>query len=242
VTEPYGEDLAYIHDAGFGDVAAAAAEWLVGELRRIGFASGTVTDLGCGSGILAARLAQAGYSVLGVDVSPAFVEMARRRVPSARFVVDSFVSAELPRSVAIVAVGEVLNYGFDEANGRDAWRALFGRCSAALAPGGIVVCDMAGPSRASAASGAARTVAGPGWSVSASSTVDRSGRVLTRRITTDRVVAGKRRRKHETHRLLLAEAAEVLGALRSAGLQAQTLSSYGGHGLPEGVSVFIGRK
>ena len=113
MTEAYREDLAYIHDAGFGDVAAAASEWLIQELRRKEIARGTVTDLGCGSGVLAANLVQAGYSVLGVDISPAFVAMARRRVPSAEFVVESFLSVDIPTSVAVVAAGEVLNYEFD---------------------------------------------------------------------------------------------------------------------------------
>jgi 2-polyprenyl-3-methyl-5-hydroxy-6-metoxy-1,4-benzoquinol methylase len=94
VVEGYGEDLAHIHDAGFGDVAAAASEWLIGRLRSLGIASGTVADLGCGSGQVAARLVQAGYSVLGVDISSAFIETARRRVPSATFVVESFQSVE----------------------------------------------------------------------------------------------------------------------------------------------------
>ena len=242
MTEAYGEDLAYIHDAGFGDVAAAASEWLIQELRCLEITSGTVTDLGCGSGLLAANLVQAGYSVLGVDISPAFIEMARRRVPGVEFVVESFLSVELPTSVAIAAVGEVLNYGFDKTNGPKARRALFNRAFDALVPNGLVVFDMAGPSRASEGDRGSSSSKGPDWSVSASWEVDQSRRVLTRHITSCRHVGATERRDRETHRLLLAEPVEVLEALRSAGFEARVLSSYGTHALPQGVSVFFGQK
>ena len=242
MTEAYREDLAYIHDAGFGDVAAAASEWLIQELRRKEIARGTVTDLGCGSGVLAANLVQAGYSVLGVDISPAFVAMARRRVPSAEFVVESFLSVDIPTSVAVVAAGEVLNYEFDETNGPEARRALFSRAFDALVPNGVVVFDMAGPSRASEGDRGSSSSKGPDWSVSASWEVDRSRRVLTRHITSCRQVGATERRDHETHRLLLAEPAEVLEALRSAGFEARVLSSYGSYALPLGVSVFFAQK
>ena len=242
LTEAYGEDLAYIHDAGFGDVAAAASEWLIQELRRLEITSGTVTDLGCGSGLLAAHLVQAGYSVLGVDISPAFIEMARRRVPGAEFVVESCLSVELPPSVAITAVGEVLNYTFDETNGPEARRALLNRAFDALVPNGLLVFDMAGPSRASKANRGSSSKDGSDWSVSATWEVDQSSQVLTRYITSCRQVGATERRNRETHRLLLAEPVEVLEALRAAGFKARVRSSYGSHALPQGVSVFLGQK
>jgi 2-polyprenyl-3-methyl-5-hydroxy-6-metoxy-1,4-benzoquinol methylase len=65
----YREDLAFIHDAGFGGVAAAAADRLLTELKRVGLDAGLIVDLGCGSGILAERLSSAGYQVFGIDLS-----------------------------------------------------------------------------------------------------------------------------------------------------------------------------
>jgi SAM-dependent methyltransferase len=238
----YGEDLAYIHDAGFGEVAAAASAFVIEHLRSSGSTNGTVTDLGCGSGLMAAQLVQAGYSVFGVDISPSFVELARRRVPRGDFVVGSFIGVQIPASVAIAAVGEVLNYCFDEANGPEAWRVLFERCHAALAPRGFLVFDMAGPSRALSATRSGRTLTGSDWSVSTTTTVDASRRMLTRRITSHRAVAGATRSTHETHRLLLAEPTGVLEALRSTGFEAEALPSYGEAALPEGVAVFLARK
>jgi cyclopropane fatty-acyl-phospholipid synthase-like methyltransferase len=45
-----------------------------------------VLDLGCGGGIPAARfLVDRGFDVIGLDISPAQIELARRNVPQARF-------------------------------------------------------------------------------------------------------------------------------------------------------------
>ena len=77
MTETYRDDLAYIHDAGFGNFARAAAAVLVEMLHRSAISDGLVIDLGCGSGILSEAVSQAGYDVLGIDISPAMVAMAR---------------------------------------------------------------------------------------------------------------------------------------------------------------------
>ena len=85
MTDAYRDDLAYIHDAGFGGFAQAAAPVLVETLRRNGIMYGLVIDLGCGSGILSHAISEAGYDVLGIDISDAMVAMARRRVPRGQF-------------------------------------------------------------------------------------------------------------------------------------------------------------
>jgi 2-polyprenyl-3-methyl-5-hydroxy-6-metoxy-1,4-benzoquinol methylase len=81
MSHAYREDLSWIHDLGFGDLARHAAELLLQTLAAEGFREGLVVDLGCGTGILAEAVSNAGYDVLGVDLSPAMIEMARRRVP-----------------------------------------------------------------------------------------------------------------------------------------------------------------
>src|SRR5262245_9847041 len=109
----YRDDLAYIHDAGFGSVARAAAEVLCEALKRQLAIRGTVVDLGCGSGILAEAVADAGYDILGVDLSESMVALARQRVPRGRFRVESLLNADFPRCVAVASVGECFNYLFD---------------------------------------------------------------------------------------------------------------------------------
>src|SRR5437660_12344075 len=104
--DAYHDDLAYVHDAGYGRFARAAAPVLLGELRRHGVTGGRVIDLGCGSGILAAEVAAAGYDVLGFDISRAMIALARKRAPKARFREQSLWTANLPACVAVTAVGE----------------------------------------------------------------------------------------------------------------------------------------
>ncbi|MGW8552812.1 class I SAM-dependent DNA methyltransferase [Streptomyces tubercidicus] len=60
----------------------AAAEWLIGALPG----GGRVLDLGCGTGLPTARqLVEAGFEVVGVDLSRGMVELAREYVPGATF-------------------------------------------------------------------------------------------------------------------------------------------------------------
>ena len=47
MTDAYREDLAYIHDVGFGHLAKNAAQVLLDALRQSAIDRGTVIDLGC---------------------------------------------------------------------------------------------------------------------------------------------------------------------------------------------------
>ena len=118
MTEWYGEDLAYIHDVGHADFALRTAPGILEILHQSGVLEGLVVDLGCGSGLLARELVDAGYRVLGIDISEAMVEISRNRVPEAEFRVGSLFEADIPPCVAVTAVSEVLNYLFDPENER----------------------------------------------------------------------------------------------------------------------------
>jgi len=139
VDDWYGEDLAYIHDAGHADFALGAAPGILELLEEHGVREGLVVDLGCGSGLLARELLDAGYRVLGIDVSEAMIGIARRRAPEAEFRVASLFEADVPSCAAATAVGEVLNYLFDPENERRGLGRLFGRVYGALEPGGVFV-------------------------------------------------------------------------------------------------------
>jgi SAM-dependent methyltransferase len=106
-----------------------------------------VVELGCGSGITARRLTDAGHDVLGIDQSAPLIALARERAPGARFTVGSFVTEPLPECDAVLAIGEVLNYLFDEGN----TRAALPRCSRASTPrcGRAVCSSSTSPDRAS---------------------------------------------------------------------------------------------
>lgn len=108
-----GPDQAIIHHREFGGLADAAASHLLGLLAARGL-NGRVIDLGCGSGLLARRLVDAGYDVTGFDLSESMVTLAREHAPRATFTAVALLDAELPTGcVAVAATGEVLNYGTD---------------------------------------------------------------------------------------------------------------------------------
>lgn len=236
----YSEDLAYIHDAGFGGFAAQAAPALAEILRRSGITHGLVVDLGCGSGILARELTRAGYEVLGIDQSASMIELARDKAPTARFQLASLLRAKLPPCDAVTSIGECLNYTFDPRNSKRELARLFRRVYDALRPGGLFIFDVAGPGRAPAPRKDCR--AGPDWAILSQSEEDRRHAVLTRRITTFRKVGNSYRRGQETHRLRLYKSSEVARELRRVGFTVRILRGYGQLRFPGGLAGFVARK
>ena len=140
----YNQDLAYIHDQGFTDLARNAARTVLELLKAEKIRNGLVIDLGCGSGVFAEKLTHAGYDVLGIDISEAMLKMARKRAPLGRFERGSLFRAKLPDCVAVCAIGEGVNYLLD-GEGATKLRALFSRVHRALQPGGLFGFDIAGP-------------------------------------------------------------------------------------------------
>ncbi|MFJ3921896.1 class I SAM-dependent methyltransferase [Streptomyces sp. NPDC090022] len=78
------DELGAGYEEAFADLPGqlAALDWLTARLP----AGARVLDIGSGTGRpVAARLVEAGCAVTGIDVSPTMVELARERVPGARF-------------------------------------------------------------------------------------------------------------------------------------------------------------
>jgi trans-aconitate methyltransferase len=110
MTAWYNEDLAYIHDAGFRDYALKSAPGILELLKQRQIRTGLIVDLGCGSGLSAEVLHQAGYQLLGIDISEAMIAIAKTRVPTAEFCLESLFTAEIPACAAVISIGECLNY------------------------------------------------------------------------------------------------------------------------------------
>ena len=242
MSHAYREDLSWIHDLGFGDLARNAAELLLREFAGAGIDSGRVVDLGCGSGIFAEALSNAGFDVLGIDLSPAMIELARQRVPDAEFRCEPLLAAELPPSVAVAAIGEVFNYRFDESSSRPARQGLYGRIHGALQPGGIFLFDVAGPGRVPGDGHLHTCVDGGAWALLMRAEEDRTARRLTRCITSFRQAGELYRRDDECHELDLLPPDEVLDDLIGAGFATERLSAYYGDDLPAGLHGFLARR
>jgi ubiquinone/menaquinone biosynthesis C-methylase UbiE len=68
---------------------------------------GTVADVGCGPGRITAHLRQLGVDALGIDLSPAMIEVARRDHPGLRFEVGSMTDLALA-DASLAGLGRVL--------------------------------------------------------------------------------------------------------------------------------------
>jgi SAM-dependent methyltransferase len=255
----YEADLAHIHHEGFSEFAEAASAWIVSILPP----RGLVVDIGCGSGVLARALTDAGFEVLGFDVSRAMIALARKTAPRADFKVARFAevcgagappaSRGAPRAAvrapgkvpgagragrplhhvdAIVAIGEVLNYGtFDEV------RAFIANAAQTLRTGGVLLFDIA--ERGSYPPHDEVRTGGEDWSVIAIK--DSDGARLTRRVLTFREIGEDVRRTEEVHELELYERAAMLSLLQPH-FNVRVRRSYGTRRLPKGHAVYHATK
>ena len=239
----YRQDLAYINDAGFSDFATGATPGVLAILRREGVRTGLVVDLGCGGGHWAGALGQEGYDVLGVDLSPAQINLARARAPRARFATGSLLSAKIPACDAVTAIGEIVNYQFDPAHSRASLSRLFRRVHAALRPGGLFVFDVAGPDRVPGTLPASFWKEGADWSIHVEVDGNSHSRWMTRKIVCFRKnAAGRYRRTEELHRLRLFHPAEVAAELDTIGFRATVKPGYGRFRLYPGMHAIVARK
>jgi SAM-dependent methyltransferase len=221
----YSPDLAHIHDTGFSGFARRAAPELVAILRRHGIRRGLVVDAGCGSGVLAAHLVDAGYRVLGIDASAAMIELARARAPRAKFRVASIPSVRFPRCSAIVAINEVVNYVATRGHAAHALGRFIARAHQALLPGGLLIFDFLASAERRTYAGKSRS--GADWAIVVRAETNRSGRVLTRHLTMFRKTGGEYRKSFETHRLRIYDREAVRQKLTRAGFAVTMRRSYG---------------
>ncbi len=223
----YGAELAGIHHSDFGALAEAAARRLLALLTASGLDSGTVVDLACGSGILARVLTDAGYDVVGVDISPDMVALASGNAPAGSFRCASLLDAELPAAVAVTATGDALNYAADPRTGMEQLGELARRVHDALHPEGVFLFDIATPGRAGPDGVREVFHDRETWTmhVRAEESVDRT--TFHRYISLfSRTGPDTYRRRDEHHVLRLYEPADVLGTLGAGGFTARTLEAY----------------
>lgn len=243
----YDTDLAHIHDTGF----SASADQFAAALRQIlseaGIARGLVVELGCGSGVTARRLMEYGYDLVGMDISPAMIELARQRIPEAQFQVGSLWDFPIPTCRCVVALNEVLCYRADE-DDAPPLSPLFEKIFAALEPGGLFLFDVAevGLGRDEGT----KFHETPDWCCGVRFEYDTRRDRLTRHITTFRRFDDSSddspnelyRRSHERHVVQLFHEQEIQATLQKAGFDARSVRHFGQSPiLPQRVG-FIARK
>ncbi|UUO07723.1 class I SAM-dependent methyltransferase [Blastopirellula sp. J2-11] len=224
-TTPYQRDLAYVHSAGYSRIMLPVAHEMAWRLRDRQLSSGTIVDLGCGAGQAAGEYTAAGYDAIGVDLSPAMIELAQNIVSNARFEVGSWTSWPLPPCVAISALGEVICYLSSGVDPVAALQDFFAKAFTALAAGGLLVFDVVeiGWGRELAPT----WTAGEDWHCLVKYQYEETKHQLTRRITTFRAAGELYRRQDEVHRQQLFGRDEVAQMLEQAGFQVEVAERFG---------------
>jgi cyclopropane fatty-acyl-phospholipid synthase-like methyltransferase len=138
------EDPADVVRRGYDRIAERYREWSRGGEVRQRFlrealgrlsAGSRVLDLGCGGGVPVAEALARDHDVLGIDISPRQVELAREAVPAARFQVADLTTfsperADFDAVVSFYALGHIPGALHGQ---------VFTRVAGWLAPGGFLL-------------------------------------------------------------------------------------------------------
>lgn len=235
----YGADLAWVHHTGYSQHVENTAQGILRLLREGGLSKGAhVLDIGCGSGLLARRLLDAGFFVTGIDASPAMVDLARSYAPGADFTVVRLPtnSSVLPQADAIVSTGHVLNY----LDARDDIARALSELARALRPGGVIAIDlMTEQYRQKRDAQAVHAKVTDDWAIVTRFSCPGPYR-FDRAITVFRRAGDHWRRSDEHHRNVTFDAEDALQILRDNGIDARHRTAFGEETLPEGLVVLTG--
>lgn len=240
--EWYREDLAFIHDVGFGEFALKSASGILEILKQNNIQKGLIVELGCGSGLLTKELVKAHYNVLGIDLCEGMIAIARQRLPNVEFRIESLFKADIPPCNAVISIGECINYLFDTDNDTQTLVNLFRRIYNALTPGGVFIFDIVEPEQILSETTIQKFVEGKDWVVLVEKQEDKEQNILNRRIISFRKIGEHYRRDEEIHRQQLYQSEDIAAKLRQEGFQVQIIASYGQYSLPTSSSAFIARK
>jgi SAM-dependent methyltransferase len=226
----YQEDLAYVHHVGFTEFAAQAGNEILKIYSGTGLTSGTVADLGCGSGIWAKQLLEAGFEVIGADISLEMLKIARQTAVQANFENTSAFDIELPPCVSVTALGEVLGYGSPGLPEMPKLKQLFHNVAKSLPAGGQFLFDVIVKSSGEPMNYQSWKK-GKDWAVLTATEEQHDGDSLIREITVFRHVEGSYRRSEESHLVKIYETEELRELLSEAGFDVTVSSQYGNYQL-----------
>lgn len=137
-------------DVDYDQILAYAQELLA----QSGLHPHSVLDLACGTGSMSLRLAQAGYQVIGADLSEEMLTMAFDKAVELDsrpiFICQSMERLHLPAPVDWIFCGlDSINYLVNPADCRETFRRVF----QSLKPGGVFLFDVNTPEKLKAMDG-----------------------------------------------------------------------------------------
>jgi SAM-dependent methyltransferase len=230
-------ETAELYDAIYGAFKdyATEAERVASLVRGLLPDALTILDVGCGTGEHARHLTQShGFEVDGLDVDPAMVAVARRKLPDARFFQADMADFDLGRRYDVVMC-LFSSIGYLE---------TLGRVTAALRcfrehmrkDGAVIVEPWLTPEVFRPSAGDTRRGEANGVRVERASETFVEGRISTLVFSYRIEDASGERLVREVHRLGLFTEAEMLGAFESAGL----VPSHDAYGLT-GRGIYVAR-
>jgi SAM-dependent methyltransferase len=243
--EPYYRtDLAWVHHVGYAHYVEHTCTGILKLLHDAAVPQGAcVLDVGCGSGLLARKLLDAGLAVQGVDASPAMIELARNHAAGARFDVvrlptgrPAGADGALREANAVVSTGHVLNY----LDSRTDIAQALGELARAVRPGGLLAIDLMTERFAQARDiSAVHAKVERDWAIMTRFSRPEPCR-FDRMITVFRLDGDHWCRSDEHHRNVTFEVDEALRVLRDSGIDAHPRAAFGVETLPEGLVVLAG--
>lgn len=187
-------------------------------------------------------MVDAGYDVLGVELSADMISLARAKVPEATFVQGSLFDADLPPCVAVTATGECVAYTFDDRAGADRFEQLARRIHASLVTGGVFVFDVPTPGRNLGLPVRYIVNDGPDWTITVRAVEDAEAGLLDRAITVFRRDGDVYRRSDERHVQRLYRPGDVAAMLERCGFSVRRLRGYDGVRFQKGWAGFVATK
>jgi len=143
VTENFDAYAAYYDIFNSEKDYAQETKVVMDYLQRRGMTSGSIFELGCGSGGHAFELVSKGFDVTGVDLSDHMLDIARKRASSISGPVPSFVSGDA-RSVRLGKTFDILLSLFHVASYQTSdedIQGFFDTAAKHLKPGGVLLFD-----------------------------------------------------------------------------------------------------
>lgn len=138
------ERYAEIYDrVGQSSFSQRMADFTLELMAQLELSQRHILDLACGTGEAALRFARAGHHVVGVDVSTAMLEQARKKASEAGLPI-TFLEQDV-RCFHIDGPMDVVTCFYDSLNyllHPEELQEVFVRVASVLAPGGLFVCDL----------------------------------------------------------------------------------------------------
>jgi ubiquinone/menaquinone biosynthesis C-methylase UbiE len=201
------------------------AAYLVTRLRAYRPELNRILDLACGTGNLTIPLAQAGYQVTGLDISPEMLAVAREKAAEAGLDI-SFVCQNMCQSYPGEPVDAITCFygGLNFLNSSQALREGLAAAQAALKPGGLFAFEQFAAAKMRAIFNGTRTADVGDFYVVTNSRTDESGQVMHNVTFFLREADGRYQREEEQHCLRIHPAEEIKSLLAETGFILRSIS------------------